>query len=344
MKRSLLMLLMCLPLAAQAQEWRLAFVGDVMLGSDYPSPKLPPYEGVNLMKEAHSALQWAHLSFGNLEGTLATGGVSSKQGCNRCYSFRTPPSFAYRLSEAGFNAMSQANNHGNDFGVQGRTQTTQALSAVGIVSSGWEGSTPGMLEYEGRRACLLAFAPNRGMNDLRDIEGAIRKVKLARRQCHLVVVSFHGGAEGSDKTRTPIGAETYLGENRGNVRAFARSVIDAGADIVYGHGPHVPRGMELYKGHLVAYSLGNFMTYGGMNVSGVLGQAPVLLARLDEKGQLVSGRVVSFKQTPHAPLRLDLQAGAWNTMRTRTQQDFAGGGMTLADDGSFSPITSDKRH
>ena len=340
----ILLLTLCLPGLAQAQEWRLAFVGDIMLGSDYPSPKLPPRDGADLMREAVPMLEWAHLSFGNLEGTLAQGGTSSKQGCGKCYAFRTPPSFAQRLSEAGFDAMSQANNHGNDFGVPGRLQTTRALSAVGIASSGWEGSTPGVLQHEGRKACLLAFAPNRGMNDLRNIPGASQKVRTAKSQCHLVVVSFHGGAEGSDKTRTPLGNETHLGENRGNVRAFARSVIDAGADVVYGHGPHVPRGMELYQGHLIAYSLGNFMTYGGMTVSGTLGQAPLLAVRLNEKGHLVGGRVVSFRQSPHAPLRKDAQAGAWHTMRARTQDDFGGGGLILATDGSFWPSPLDKRH
>jgi hypothetical protein len=344
MKNYLLTLLMCLPLSVQAQEWRLAFVGDVMLGSDYPAARLPPGDGVGLMKEAHTALQWAHLSFGNLEGTLASGGVSSKQGCGKCYAFRTPPSYAKRLSEAGFNAMSQANNHGNDFGDHGRMQTTHALASVGIASSGWEGSSPGIMEHEGRRACLLAFAPNRGMNDLRNIPGAGEKVRQARKQCHLVVVSFHGGAEGSDKTRTPTGTETHLGENRGNVRLFARTMIDAGADIVYGHGPHVPRGMELYRGHLIAYSLGNFMTYGGMAVSGTLGQAPLLAVRLDKEGHLVGGRIISFRQSPYSPLKADPQAGAWNTIRARTQEDFAGGGMVLGDDATFWPAPLDKPH
>lgn len=318
-------------------EWRLAMAGDIMLGSDYPRASLPPAQGRGLLDAAAPSLQWADVAIGNLEGTLASGGVTSKQGCGKCYAFRTPPEFAWRLQEAGFDAMSQANNHANDFGARGLAQTTAALQAAGMVGTGWQGSRPAIIERQGRRLCLLAFAPNRGMNDLRDIAGAAGMVRQAKIACDLVVVSFHGGAEGSDKVRTPKGTETYLGENRGNVRAFARAMIDAGAGLVFGHGPHVPRGMELYRGHLVAYSLGNFMTYGGMSVTGVLGQAPLLLARVDSQGRLLSGRIVSFRQSPRAPVAPDPEQRAARTVVAATQADFSGGDLEFFDDGGFRP-------
>lgn len=320
-------------------EWRLAMTGDIMLGSDHPAPRLPPDQGRGLLDAAAPTLQWAGMTLGNLEGTLAAGGVSSKQNCGQCYAFRTPPAFAQRLAEAGFDGMSQANNHGNDFGVEGRLQTTQALANVGLAGTGWSGSAAALIRRNGQSMCLLAFAPNRGMNDLRDLAGAARRVRQTKPHCPLLVVSFHGGAEGSDKIRTPQGPEYHLGEHRGDVRAFSHAVIEAGADLVYGHGPHVPRGMELYRGHLIAYSLGNFMTWGGMNVSGVLGQAPVLTVRLDAQGRLIAGRVLSFRQIPHSPLRGDAQQGAWKTMRERTRIDFGGGGLLSDDEGRFWPAT-----
>ena len=81
---------------------------------------------------------------------------------------------------------------------------------------------------------------------------------------------IHAGAEGADQLHTPYGSQYYLGENRGNARAFAHAVIDAGASIVLGSGPHVIRGIERYRGRLIAYSLGNFVGYhtlGGRRAS-----------------------------------------------------------------------------
>lgn len=336
----LLALVLFIPVNAwgqQAGEWKIALAGDIMLGSDHPQPNLPANQGRGLLDQARQSLMWADVAIGNHEGTMTSGGTSSKAGCSRCYSFRTPPSFALRLREAGFDAMSMANNHARDFGQKGLDDTQQALLQAGIASTGWQQSTPAIIYHAGRKACLLAYAPNRGMNDIRNIGLMTQQVRQARTQCNLVIVSFHGGAEGADKTSTPMGVEVYLGENRGDVRLFSRSAIDAGAHLVFGHGPHVPRGMELYRGHLIAYSLGNFMTYGGMNVSGVLGQAPLLLVKLDEHGRLINGRVVSFRQNRMSPLSVDPDMAAAKTMIRMTQQDFDGGGLEFTHDAGFYP-------
>ena len=102
----------------------------------------------------------------------------------------------------------------------------------------------------------------------------------------IVIVSFHGGAEGADVTHVPFAEEEYYGEPRGDVVWFARGVVDAGADLVIGHGPHVVRGMERYKERLIAYSLGNFATYYGISVAGIKGIAPILTTTLDGEGHL----------------------------------------------------------
>ena len=111
------------------------------------------------------------------------------------------------------------------------------------------------------RVALVGFAPYPWARDPNDHAAARRLVREADAHADIVVVTMHAGAEGSSRGTTPRTTEHYLGENRGNVRAFAHAVVDAGADLVAGHGPHVLRGMEWYRGRLIAYSLGNFAGY-----------------------------------------------------------------------------------
>ncbi len=103
---------------------------------------------------------------------------------------------------------------------------------------------------------------------------------------------------------------------------FAHAVIDAGADIVLGHGPHVPRALELYRGRLVAYSLGNFCTHWGISVAGIKGLAPILMANLAANGAFLGGRIVSARQQrPEGPI-LDENHAAARLIRQLTLEDF----------------------
>jgi Bacterial capsule synthesis protein PGA_cap len=112
----------------------------------------------------------------------------------------------------------------------------------------------------------------------------------------LVIVSFHGGAEGKGALRLLNRKEIFLGEDRGNVVAFARGAVESGADLVLGHGPHVLRTLELYRGKLIAYSLGNFLTYGMFNLKGPNGLSVILKVRLDlETGDFIEGQIISVK-------------------------------------------------
>ena len=83
-------------------------------------------------------------------------------------------------------------------------------------------------------------------------------------------------------------------EDRGEVVKFAHAAIDAGADLVVGYGPHLPRAMEFYKGKLIDYALGNFVTYGPFNLKGPNGLTLILLAKFDKKGTLLEARAVPF--------------------------------------------------
>jgi poly-gamma-glutamate capsule biosynthesis protein CapA/YwtB (metallophosphatase superfamily) len=185
---------------------------------------------------------------------------------------------------------------------------------------------------------LVAFQTSASCNDVNDIPGAKRLVAKAKGEADLVIVSFHGGAEGTKATRVKDGMETYLGEKRGDLKAFARGVVDAGADLVLGHGPHVLRGMELYKERLIAYSLGNFATYGRFNLSGPLGVTVVLEASLAEDGRFVGGRLLSVKQEGEGIPKPDPTDRGARLVKELTQLDFPRTGVHIDEAGwTLSP-------
>ena len=131
--------------------------------------------------------------------------------------------------------------------------------------------------------------------------------------------------------------ETFYGEQRGHLRSFARVVVDAGADLVLGHGPHVPRGLEMIDGHLVAYSLGNFATYGRFNLTGHLATSLILDVTLDHEGKLVHGRILPIKLEGKGIPVPDPAATATQLLRKLSTEDFGDRAPTIALDGTFAP-------
>jgi hypothetical protein len=314
----------------------IAAVGDIMLGTDYPQPRLAENAATLLMPMA-PVLQQADVTFGNLEGVLLEGGEAAKQ-CSRpanCYLFRSPVSYATTLASAGFDLLSLANNHARDFGEEGRDATMQALDAAGIHHSGRAGDVA-TWEQAGLQMAMVAFAPFRGSHDMLDmISGRLLIEKLAS-QSDILIVSMHGGAEGGDRTRLPFATEEFHGEDRGDVVAFAHMAVEAGGDLILGHGPHVPRALELYQGRLIAYSLGNFATYWGINTVGVNGLAPILFASLDQSGSFIDGRLYSARQQrPLGPVP-DPENQAAHLIRELTLADFPDGTLIIDDEGRIS--------
>jgi poly-gamma-glutamate capsule biosynthesis protein CapA/YwtB (metallophosphatase superfamily) len=292
-------------------------VGDTVMGS-LPYG-LPADGGASFFSQVDDLLV-GDVVLGNLEGTLATGGSSKcGAGSSNCFAFRTPPSYARWLDDAGFTVMNLANNHAYDFGAVGQRQTLAALRRVGIRNTGRPG-TQATQVVAGQKVAVLGFASYTWADSLTDIPRAQRRVREAARTAQIVIVTFHGGAEGSDKTRVPRGPETFLGENRGDLRRFTHAVVDAGADLVVGHGPHVMRGMELYKDRLIAYSLGNFAGYAVFSLGGVLSTSGVLQVTLNPDGTFRSGRLrptqLVGEGTP-AP-----GGGGVDLVRTLSRQDF----------------------
>jgi len=321
-------------------EITLALVGDLMLGSTFPEESgLPPDDAREQLAEAAPVIAAADLAFGNLEGPMLEGGTSAKCAHakpGRCYAFRMPTRYAARLREAGFDAVSLANNHAGDFGAEGRASTRRALDAAGIAHSGEPGDVA-RLEARGRRVTLVAFATSDATNDLRDVEAARALVSALAREADLVVVSFHGGAEGAAAQHVPQGPEEFYGEARGDLRSFARAMVDAGAALVFGHGPHVVRGMELHRGRLIAYSLGNFATYGAFNLAGPNALAPVLEVRLGADGSFRGGRVHAFRQEKPGGPRRDPAGAVIARLRDLSREDFGPTAVRVLDDGTIPP-------
>lgn len=312
-------------------------VGDMMLGTNYPSANyLPPSGGKTMLAHVQDTLRRADLTFGNLEGTILDEGGTPKR-CNNpsaCYVFRSPESYAQHFQTAGFDLLSLANNHSGDFGPTGRTRTKALLDEVGIAYAGLAGTDEtAIIERNGVRYGFCAFAPNRGTCDVRNIPRAKAIVQSLVDKVDVIIVSFHGGAEGSKHQHVPRRSETYYGENRGNVHAFAHAVIDAGADLVLGHGPHVTRAMELYKDRLICYSLGNFCTYGRFNVRGVNGVAPIVEVQVDKSGKFMGGQVIPiYQMKTHGP-KYDPQKRAITLLQDLTKADFPETSLAIGDDG-----------
>ena len=284
--------------ASAADTLTVAMTGDIMMGTTYPSVQLPAHDGAELFIDAKPILQRADLAVGNLEGAVCDGGTSTKGSGPNVYAFRTPTSYAHWLKDAGYDFLSMANNHANDFGQTGIESTERCLKEIDIKFAGIEGRVEtAIIERKGLKIGLCAFGHNSYTlkhTDLSTVERILNDLKL---QSDLIIVSFHGGAEGRTKSHLPQGTETFLGEDRGSLRELAHFCIDHGADIVYGHGPHVVRAVEVYNGRFIAYSLGNFCTPYGMSLTDISSYSPIIEIKTSRDGRFLTGKIHSLRQT-----------------------------------------------
>lgn len=319
----------------------IAAGGDIMLGSTFPNEtRMPPNDGADSLKAVAPIFQKADIAFGNLEGPMIDSGRSSKCGPNstRCFAFRVPTRYGKYLKEAGFDVMSLANNHAGDFGDAGRASTRRVLDELGIKHAGSDrlqyASTT--VEAKGKKITFIGFAHNNLVPNVNELGSARQLVEEANRRADLVVVSFHGGAEGAGAQRVPQRTEIFAGEARGNLPLFARTVIDAGADLVLGHGPHVLRGMEIYKDRLVVYSLGNFATYGWFQLAGATAETMVLEVSIAPDGKFLSGKINPFVLRDRGILSPDAARSAIFTVRRLSQMDFPSSAPSISDDGAVT--------
>ena len=312
---------------------RLRAVGDVMIGTDFPSARYLPPRGASVLAGVHEMLRDADLTFANLEGPFLDGGASGKcrAGSTQCYAFRTPTSYGRYLTDAGIDLASVANNHAQDFGEAGRTSTMEMLDRLGIAHSGRAG-TVASVEKNGLRIAMIAYHTADHSNWVNDEPAAARLVARVAESHDVVIVSFHGGAEGG-RINVPQGRETFLGEDRGDLRLFTHTVVDAGADIVIGHGPHVPRGVEVYRGRLIAYSLGNFATYGRFTIRGATALAPLLEVEVGPDGAFEAGRILAARQVGEGIPEADPSGEVIRFMRDLSTEDFPASEATVEADG-----------
>jgi poly-gamma-glutamate capsule biosynthesis protein CapA/YwtB (metallophosphatase superfamily) len=310
-------------------------VGDIMMGTNYPEDKLPPDNGAFLMREVEAVLQNADVTFGNLEGTLLDSGGTPKK-CNDpkvCYAFRTPVRYVENFVNAGFDMMSLANNHAGDMGDEGRKSSMQTLEKAGILHAGQLNQKTTVFTKDGIRYGLAAFAPNSNCVPLNDLEGAIQIVKELADSTDIVIVSFHGGAEGAQYQNVPKTNELFYGENRGDVYKFSHALVDAGADIIFGHGPHVTRAVEVYNNRFIAYSLGNFCTYRGISVNGVNGLAPIIKVYTDKKGSFFKAQITPTYQTYATGVKIDPQKQVIKKIQELTKKDLPESPTHIDDNG-----------
>jgi poly-gamma-glutamate capsule biosynthesis protein CapA/YwtB (metallophosphatase superfamily) len=310
-----------------------------MLGTNFPdSSYLPPDSGRFLLANVAPQLRNADLTFGNLEGiVLDSGGVQKTcSDPSLCYLFRMPRYLAGNLKDAGFDALSTANNHAGDFGDEGRVSTLKVLDSLGIQHAGQLMHPVSVFDHRGIKWGFIAFSPNTGTLSITDIETAEQMVSELDRKVDIVLVSFHGGAEGSKHQHITRQTEEYYGEDRGNVYEFSHRLVDAGADVIFGHGPHVTRAIEVYNNRLIAYSLGNFATYARFNLRGENGIAPMLKVYTSNKGKFFSAEIIPVKQIGEGIPTIDPDKEVIKTLQQLTKDDFPEVPLQISENGKVS--------
>jgi poly-gamma-glutamate capsule biosynthesis protein CapA/YwtB (metallophosphatase superfamily) len=324
--------------AAQTGSITLSATGDIIMGS--APNRLPANGGDGFFDSVQAGLK-SDLVMGNLEQPLTDDTGTSKCGSPpraNCYAFRSPPSYAGHLADAGFELMNTANNHSKDFGAAGFRSTQRALESAGLKHTGAEDEIT-VVDVKGVKVAVVGFSPYAGANNLNDLAHSREVIQKAKGEADLVVVQVHMGAEGSEKGHVKPGNEIYFGENRGDPIEFSHAVIDAGADVVIGHGPHVLRGMQFYRGKLIAYSLGNFAG-GGKTLSsdGVLKYGGILHVSLTKDGGWAGGEFLStYMNSAGVPTRDSANERGRALVAALSADDFGDTAAKIGKDGSISP-------
>jgi poly-gamma-glutamate capsule biosynthesis protein CapA/YwtB (metallophosphatase superfamily) len=324
--------------ASPSQTITLSATGDIMM-SNAPS-RMPPSGGVGFFDDVQKDLK-SDLVMGNLEQPLTDDTGASKCGSPpepNCFAFRSPPTYASHLKDAGFELMNLANNHTLDFGAKGAKNTRAALDDAGIKYTGNKDEIT-VVEVKGIRVAVIGFSGYSTANNLNDLDHSRAVVAEAKKSADLVVVQVHMGAEGATMQHVKPGSEIFHGENRGDPIKFSHAVIDAGADLVVGHSPHVLRGMEFYKGRLIAYSLGNFAG-GGKTLSsqGVLKYGGILRVTLAKDGSYEGGKFLStYMNSSGLPTRDTDNEKGRELVSQLSKEDLGDTAATISEDGSIQP-------
>lgn len=236
---------------------RLVAAGDIMLAGNVGQAMEKKGRGYPFAK-IKSVLRKADIAFGNLECCIATCGAPLP---DKQFTFRAHPRGALALKEAGFDVLSLANNHAWDYGRMALAETVRHIQDTGVKPVGAganraeahamtvlrrNGVRVGFLAYLGMLPPLIKESETEPSLAMASVEVIKKEVKAARNSVDVLVVSLHAGKE----MVTKITARQ---------KEFAHAAIDAGADLVVGHHPHIVQKMEFYRGKPICYSLGNFV-------------------------------------------------------------------------------------
>ncbi len=312
----------------------LKAVGDTIPGTNYPENKLIDDE-TKLFSGIQEFLSGSDILFGNFESTLTDFPKSAKDVSRpNTYAFRSPPSYAKLLKSVGFHVLSVVNNHSYDFTEAGFVDTMNHLTAQNILAVGGKGTIQ-YIQIKNRKFAFVGFSYQTYHNSITRMEESEALVTTAVANADIVVLSIHAGAE-ANAIHTPDAEEIFLGENRGNMVKFSHRMIDLGADLVLGHGPHVPRGMELYKDRLIAYSLGNFLGYRTLSVKGDNGLSLVLDIAINQEGKFYTGRILPvIMESPGIPFP-DKSKRSIKLIRELTRVDFPNSPLQIDEEGILS--------
>ena len=297
-------------------------VGDIIPGTNFPDPRLPRDKNQLIPESVRKHFKKADILFGNFESTLTKHPYSAKDiSRGQVFAFRSPPAYTRLFADVGFDVFNIANNHSLDFGKVGFQDTNQNLNNVGIKTLGHKNQIL-ILEKNNIKIATIGFAPYDFYNSIHDLKTATALIQKASKKADIVVISMHAGAEGTKALHVKNNTEFFYGENRGNSIKFARNAIDAGADLVIGHGPHVPRAMEMYKGKLIAYSLGNFLGYRTLSTVAQTSYSMILETKLNSEGKLESAKIIPVRMNKQGIPYIDQNFNTVQVVRFLTHQDF----------------------
>lgn len=301
---------------------RIKAVGDMVPGTNYGSNSLLANPNQLFPQSVREKLQGSDILFGNFESTITNHPNSTKDiSRGQVFAFRSPPKHAKLFAEVGFNVLSVANNHSMDFGTKGFQDTFNNITAAGIKPVGKKNQIL-YFNVENLPVAVIGFCFYEYCNTVQDIEKAKTLVETARKKAKIVIISMHVGAEGNKALNVKNQTEFFYGENRGNSVKFARTMIDSGADLVLGHGPHVPRAIEVYQGKLIAYSLGNFLGYRVFSTSSYKGYSMILDVKLNEEGDFLSGKIIPVRLNKLGIPYIDQGFSTVGLLRSLNKSDF----------------------
>ncbi len=311
-------------------------VGDIVAGTNFPDYRLPRNPNQLLPKPVRDKLKNSDILFGNYESTLTNHPYTTKDTTKGAvFAFRSPPEYASLFSQVGFDVMSVANNHAMDFGRKGFSDTVNNLNAAGVKTVGAKNQIL-YTKVKNIPVAWIGFCFYEYCNTVQDIQKAKALVNQARQKAKIVIISMHVGAEGSDALHVRNATEYFYGENRGNSILFARSMVDAGADLILGHGPHVPRAMEVYKGKLIAYSLGNFLGYKTFSTTAEKGDSLILEAKINQDGDFVSGKIDSIQLDKTGIPQVDKYGQTIDLIRSLTKRSFPNTKISISQKGEIN--------